>query len=321
VSSPKEKDTPFAKKARILYLPTWTFKEISDANLLAYKMPSTDIDCNFERWGGIARYVFMHPTDSTRKMSDAVRVASNTRSLAETISALANATISSDIVDRLCHIIVNSDFDFDHRAMASLYVVDTLVQIQFQQLRDGELRAILQSSSISDAGAWRGHVFERYCHRLFLNASEDTVFLLQSLQHGIHNIILALRGVTFRRFYNIKELAAPLEDRAYWWPTVRNLPSADAFLRLGTSFYIFQDTVSRKHPVNGRGLRAILALFPDAESIHLVFRIPEDISSSFSQQTYTKHDGNDYVNPGNLADIHQYKCIIPLTATVPPRLE
>src|SRR5580765_3915698 len=37
VSSPKEKETSFAKKAIILYLPTWTFAEISDANSLAYK--------------------------------------------------------------------------------------------------------------------------------------------------------------------------------------------------------------------------------------------------------------------------------------------
>lgn len=333
-SSPKGKKSQFAKSATVLYMPVWTRGEVKDfdnkvrSRYAALAYAAEGVEANFNRWGGIARYLFMTPEKSQLAMQEAFTSISNTRSASNILAALGGRASSDDVIDRLCHLQPNPKFLSAKREIASNYVLDELVELRFDELMGGELRAILSLAGLSDAAGLRGYIFERYLHRLF-RSSPGTTFAMRSLEDGSISALTLPTGLTAQRFRDVALLQKDtpgfvVQDRVYYWPEAgaKPLQSGDAFMYVAKDnvLYIFQDTVSSSHPVKVKGLEDIIALAPTKAppvQVHIVFRLPEDkFPDMTAKQPY--HNLQDHVYkaalPAVIQPVKQFVLKVPVSS-------
>jgi hypothetical protein len=308
--SPVSKQTPFTKNSEPFYMPVWTKEEIDACHQLIYReFPADDVAINYVRWGGIPRFVFTTVLAAEKAMDDAVSKACTGR-LEDIFRGLANKYGSADLVDRLCHIVPGPApaFGFASRQIASLYVLERLVNLYFEELRNGRLRLMLETMQQPDASTLLGHMFEDFVHRMFEMSPEAKLEWRPLLSDGEAGLPTSTHrgrtkrqrietgvaargpfqipaGLTVRRFQNLAELSRALgvhglPENVYFWPFSRTLESGDAFLRVGNTLYIFQDTASLTHDIKGPGVTAIIDLLPAqarraAPDVRFVFRVPD----------------------------------------------
>ena len=336
--SPVSKQTAFTKHSEPFYMPVWTKEELDACHRLLYaEFPADDVAINYLRWGGIPRFVFTSVSASEKEMGEAIAKASTGR-LEDLFAGLANSFGSADLVDRLCHIFPSPSFGFASRRIASLYVLERLVNVYFEDLRNGRLRLMLETMRMPDASTMVGYMFEDFVHRLFETSPEARLEMRPLHEHGQldapkrrggsaapetkrrrteedaapHLWFQVPSGMAVQRFRNLDELGRALgghglPENVYYWPYVRTLESGDAFLRVGGTLYVFQDTVSLTHDIKGPGVAAIVSLLPAqageaASDVRFVFRVPDVTYHQFQHQKLLR--GRDAAGRPELPDAH-----------------
>lgn len=345
-SSPAIAWSEFAKRsgARNVYMPLWNDAEIATlhnwrkANVHGYAVSDEDIRFNYERWGGIARYLFMTTTQSQDRMKDALLKAMNQSTSAKNMLAvMGRATSSGTVVDRLCHMVVKQYMDeMPTRCIASAIVLADLVKIYYADQRQNLYTAVQEMMYNPSAASYLGKLFEELNNITFTTPSPFTVpaFSIRSLgAGGALDTWTVQAPLAVERFSSIESLKPKLpmvrrkgaagqreyhtlHDGRYCWPYSHSFETADAFCLVGGELVVYQDTLSVIHPIKLDGLLEIVRLVDPSVPVRFVFRVPDSIFDAFREQAIVGLDG---LNRGgkakavmDVARVRQYALRIPL---------
>lgn len=180
------------------------------------------------------------------------------------------------------------------------------------------------ANTVDIPGGYRGDVFENRMHYYFATSSSlnfitrtlcpstpskgdetaalkhgDTGGAKASTQSkGEEKTIKICSRFKFSKWDDLQ--VKEMQCGCFYWPSYRNLEAVDCFLLTKaegkTVLYMFQDTVSKKHPVKAEGMRKIKKLFEkfDIDAYVLVFLTPPTTYVHYiNEQKIKKSNGND----------------------------
>jgi hypothetical protein len=159
------------------YFPVWTLDELRECRTICYPDISKEtVDLRYERYGGIARYVFW-PQDEEPPSIEGVVADRDARQSLRFINEPSQLFPSSHI---LLHIAIDANMHFQHVFLASRYIGKLLFSKFFK-----ETFARMQEL-LGSGGALAGHLFECYVHFLFEHGQEEPLKCrsLEGLQCG-----------------------------------------------------------------------------------------------------------------------------------------
>ena len=283
-----------------VYMPTWSWDEI-DKLCSIKKIESGKVRERFDRWGGIARYIF-RPV----KKYDALEYADLEDAIdncaPEKIIELATSLKGGDIKlnsDNVLHLCVTKklpDGLFDYTAavvyFASDYVVDRVYE-KFSNSTENTRHLVnivncYKWLSASGIRGVRGQLFERFAHFSFMN--HDAEYDVKCLEpaHSMFN------QVTKQKFgklietpvQNVAALASQKDQKeVYLKPDQKSFASLNAIIppRVG-----FQMTVASSNPVEIAGLQQVINALGCTKQrrFALYFVVPRDIFDSYRKQRY-----------------------------------
>ena len=168
------KDWYYHKTVTPLYFPIWSWDELRQCRELCYQGISEEtIKSRYERYGGIARYVYWQPGDPPSL--EAAVADSNARKSVRSVGEPSQLFPTSHM---LLHIHVDEELHFEHVLLASRYVGTLLFSKYFEETLEN------LNSMLGGGGALAGHLFECYSHFLF-EQGRDEPLTCRSLD-GLH---------------------------------------------------------------------------------------------------------------------------------------
>jgi hypothetical protein len=166
ISSPQSnifKDWHYHAQIVPRYFPVWSLEELRQCRIYCYPTISQEVvDRRYERYGGIARYVFW-PNEEPPSIQAAV-FDSDARKSIRSVGEPSRLFPTSHI---LLHLSVDEHLRFQHVVLASRYVGHLLFSKYFDETFE-TLKSLL-----GGGGALAGHLFECYVHFLFENGREE----------------------------------------------------------------------------------------------------------------------------------------------------
>jgi hypothetical protein len=168
------KDWHYHETITPLYFPIWSWDELRQCRELCYQGISEEtVKSRYERYGGIARYVYWQPGDPPSL--EAAATDSNARQSIRSVGEPSQLFPTSHM---LLHIHVDEELRFEHVLLASRYVGTLLFSKYFEETLEN------LKSMLGGGGALAGHLFECYAHFLF-ELGRDEPLNCRSLD-GLH---------------------------------------------------------------------------------------------------------------------------------------
>jgi hypothetical protein len=285
-SSPKRdnykdllKSTNIVRDADILYMPSWSEKELLDCQrLIFHKVPPSRVKELYAIWGGVPRTVldnaFRFPS-SLKALKGLVDQAS-LPSLLEAAGAMDMADTNSH---RLLHMRVSEDFELQGVTFASRRIADKVVVKAAIKRRHTILDFLNASRDRSDLGSMCGTVFEALAHSLL---QEGGLFLQRQASGRKVRRLSLPPSATPHFFRAINDIPVDVPDSAYLRPEASNFEAVDSFRRRPCE--LFQMTVSTSKVVSGENLLKVLrALDPTntMQSYQFYFVVPDYVFPKF----------------------------------------
>lgn len=277
-----------------------------------------DLNENFARWGGVPRHVMKLPAHSENLLQRAFNKLRGSSS--GDIDVLRRATTtyleSERLLDRLLLIAVDKNFKPSAR-----YWSKRTGEFMMQAFRDNIHYLQQQFATLfegaPDAHGTFGKLFEPFCHGLFslgksvtlqlkhlprpeVKRHDGTVEEPPEQKQDPREVHFDAGSISVVWFNTQKKLAeTAMQPGRYYRPTYETMRSGDAFLLIRyvddenvthNVLYIFQITVSPRHPVIGQGILDIIGLFSTTPTLEvcLVFLVPTVVSEGFRRQSYHK---------------------------------
>jgi len=289
------KDWYYHKTVTPLYFPIWSWDELRQCRELCYQgISEKTIKSRYERYGGIARYVYWQPGDPPSL--EAAVADSNARKSIRSVGEPSQLFPTSHM---LLHIHVDEELHFEHVLLASRYVGTLLFSKYFEETLEN------LKSMLGGGGALAGHLFECYAHFLF-EQGRDEPLTCRSLD-GEEPYELTLHPRKCKVFDSVPQ-SLNLED--YFVPLRTNFPAADALIKETAVQY----TVTNIHKVKGVTIIQQLATLYGS-GLPLLFVVPESIASDFPKQSILTATGKA---PAKLPTVHQFVAGLPLGIVAPP---
>ena len=279
----------------MVYMPTWSWDEINKLCTIK-KVESDKARERFDRWGGIARYIFrkMHECDTSEYADLDVAIRN---CVPKRIIDLAVTLRSGDIKlnsDKVLHICVTKklpDGLFDYTVpviyFASDYVVDRVYE-EFSNSTENTRHLV----DIVNCSEWlsgiRGQLFERFAHFNFVN--HDAEYDVKCLEpaHSMFNQVTKQKFGKLIKIplQNVAALASQKDQKGvYLKPVQQNFESLDAIIPPSVGL---QMTVASSHPVKLAGLLKVINALgcTKQERFTLYFVVPRDAFDGYKKQSY-----------------------------------
>ena len=292
----------------ILYMPLWTESELLQCNRLAYHKDENEVLRLFDMMGGTARSVLeKSEREATRDLN---KVLDDSRSSnLKAVVGPSSAKSSPEVYDRLVHMSPTEDMTDYVLVFASGYVSDALVERYWDELLDGDLGWLVETSSHPDLAVLRGHLFEGFFHRLMekgtgrvpiKNLTEEGAgrpkrVMAQgtgesSMKSG--DVLVEFKA-TRVHFFRVLSTIGELEAGVYCRPIARNFESMDAFMLSSDgdgqpTLNLFSVTIADRHTSCARGLEAVMRKVSAEETMPPSEKAPQGARSRMLNAVHSR---------------------------------
>ncbi|KJE97938.1 hypothetical protein CAOG_08004 [Capsaspora owczarzaki ATCC 30864] len=306
----------------MMSMPVWSWDEL----LACMRQLNLDLEQvqaaeeRFHRWGGIARHVLnraMTLETAERYLQQALQG----RTVAAIRDAVGQIAGEQDVSHRILHIALTSgpeSFLLHHTRLvfASDWVADQFLDRAYEAERENLINFLRASAAFGETAALRGHLLERFAHRLICQGGTFRIRNLSNAQAPESS--LTIPQLTYVRFHKLDDVDLHLQNR-YFRPSSGNHPAFDAIISPHT---FLQMTVSQDHPVKAQRLSEAIQRMPADRVPQLYFVVPADIFETFRPQPYHTTDGHVFQNrqaiPANVQRVQQFALCISFTPRIPP---
>lgn len=297
-----------------LHMPTWTWDEVEYCVRYVESYSSLDVALvreRFQKYGGIARFVFEVNEQTSKWHSDKFRAA----------VSFCNASMLQDVVrgrdrnevgQRILHrtVVEKEDGTPDYYRysfeFASKYVEEKVYEVM-NEAKSASLMEFLHDCKYEqDLTVVRGSLFKRKVHDILVNGGKFIIHkLVEGNKRNEEIKIKSRKKVYFKTLSNIHA-----DDNMYLLPESGNCKSVDAIAPPDAAFLM---TVSPSCSIHGDEIKDIVKFCKPRPSHHfrLYVVVPEDKFEHFTKmQTYI--DDNQKATESNLPSVDQYALCIPL---------
>ena len=285
----------------VLTMPPWSIEELQLTNAQFKLRSDVDLLSLFEKFGGVPRYVLSRKSALEESSFLTAVIDMFNGNFDDITRAFSNELVDKDVFkvsSLLLHLIPNSEFKFPKMRWASRHVLNLVIERHRLSLRSKVKEFIQTGSGFRQFAAATGLLFEPLLHEELLTVTGELVNLKdRSVRLPFH--LDQYQLITFPNLASLDEIRSLL----YYVPSVGNMGAGDSFAIFNDHLCIFQITVSKRHPVNGKELRRLISsILPKSPeklasmSVQLIFVVPDFIAADFKVQAFTKKDvsANDY---------------------------
>jgi hypothetical protein len=307
--------------ADVLYMPSWTFNELTICNRLLEYIKMDDLSPRFELFGGIPRFIFSQKQDTLNAKLQEALENSNIVSYLDLLSK------QSCFLDEFSHKLLLVDpIGFRNYSLkfVSRYIEDKVISNYKQHIPKQMLAFIQVTQGKSTISGVRGAIFERFAHAVLCHGGEFQVRNLRTNKSD--KMDFPKREYSWYRVIDEKIVYEPNSQgtNKYSRPRSRREAAFDAF----DDHHFFQTTVSPKKRVKlayieqNLLIRKLLITRKNrlkfkGKRMKLMFVVPDDIFPSYQKaQSYD----SDFI-PSWVDDLEQYAICIPTNLEFLRKLE
>ena len=282
-----------------LYMPVWTFQELSDASeLLDLDIEMEALQQRFGMFGGVARYCLGVTQEFVEEgLKELHRGIEKIRSFDDIDACIQNQRDYRDIVHRVFHYEPTKFRDTEYCFFADLRFGSKWIAAKVaERIRNQEnftrMALMRVLNGVSKGASLNGWLFEQFAHETFQIGGEFTLFSLDSGEPK--TLKLEPEVGHYDKFSTPESLEKVFQD-VYLIPDATNFEGLDSFYYCKTDnvMYVFQVTMSVVHDVKANGLVKLLeltGLIDDVQGLFLVFVIPKGLGGQFKKQSITFDD-------------------------------
>ncbi|KYR01996.1 hypothetical protein DLAC_00788 [Tieghemostelium lacteum] len=271
-------------------MPVWNWDEINISNRNIYKQDEKEVECRFEKWGGIPRYV-LEKISAENQLELVHSIAST--DLDACFGNVNQPDSPSTGNHKVFHIdaVPNTKYSQQRVVMGSNYIKRKLVQRFYFNFME---QLISRTENFSNwSAALGGVVFEQLSHQTL---SIGGKFSIRQLDTG-NSSVIELKDLNTVFFNKLKDLESMKEAKEsfsksdYARPEDINFPAIDSF----NGHSLFQMTVSENHPITLKPFVNLLHLLDSilpgtGTPFNLFFVVPPDLYKTFKPQKFIHHD-------------------------------
>eukprot|EP01132_Coremiostelium_polycephalum_P008570 gene8570-10543_t len=266
-------------KSTRLYMPIWSFDELSTARILYPNVTEQKMKELFSKWGGIPRFVLQYALDKTQQ--EQMEIALGSKNLKACLESIGEVEAPDKATHKLVHYVVGKDFTSRKLRFASGYVIENILfNLQTKTL------ALSLSDFFQSRENYRsslgGTLYESHVHTIIRKGSEFQLISKKDKSKISLYIPEDTRTIFFRKYQDITE------PDLYAIPKSRNYPVIDSIFGFGS---IFQVTISPIHaPLRIDHLEPILdhlKSYINGDEIQLIFVCPSGDGDYFKKTRYS----------------------------------
>ncbi|KAJ1547754.1 hypothetical protein HK096_000228 [Nowakowskiella sp. JEL0078] len=284
------------------YMPVWSYQEIDSCRNLLFPRINSDIAKDqFEKWGGIPRFVLQYAFDDREQ--SLLQSAISSVDLNILIHSIGNPEAPEMAAHRLVHMIVDKNFTLTSYRFASEFVIENVYQNLLSQSRQQLIQFLAASHGIDSFAVLRGTLFERHAHTVIRNGGTFRIRQLKAEKSVVLESTLTLPQLPVFVFDTDSQILTTMNS--YLLPKHNNFESVDSFIKPNL---LFQMTSAKKHPCKHAGLHRVLNLLGSPLNPQLYFVVPMDQFESFGFQKYEDSKGKIMNMPiyMNVKSINQF---------------
>lgn len=269
---------------RTRYMETWDYDELLKAvKKLELQISTDEIYKRYQLFGGVARYCIDENEEAVIIGERALHRAINAIDSFDDMEKCLNGSEDHEkIAHRLFHYVPQKNPADADIKFASNQVAQSITD-RFNRLRQFDRWQMMKMLE----GAYQGTILRAW---LF----EGEVHSQLSSPVGFHGTARSLGSqndlkIDLKSGYTQLKASSTVTDFIkdyYLRPTECNFESIDSYYVTNNgSLYLFQATISPKHPVNAKGiLRVLKSLKVSADKAILIFVVPQDVADSYTKQ-------------------------------------